>query len=137
MMAEDHFPDVVLVEEALRARGIDFRMDLLRDGNSALEYVAGLDSRQAVPDLMILDLNLSQVTGLDVLREIRKLRILDAVPVAILTSSLSSSKRGQAIELKVDAFIPKPSHLKEFLATVGSDLKALLDRKFNQDTKSA
>ncbi len=129
MMADDHFPDVVLVEEALRSNGIAFRIDVCRDGDSALQYVIDADLKQEMPDLIILDLHLSQVSGLDVLKEIRTRQCFDEVPVAMLTSSLSPGPRAQAFQLKADAFISKPSYLEEFLSRVGLALSELLSRK--------
>jgi CheY-like chemotaxis protein len=137
MMADDHFPDVVLVKEALRSNGICFQMEVYGDGDSALKYVTSADRAEARPDLVILDLNLSHVSGLDVLREIRTRPAFDRIPVAILTSSLSSRERAQALQLKADAFISKPSHLEEFLSMVGSALRELLNRKSSDGTDRA
>lgn len=128
MMADDHFPDVVLVKEALRSNGITFQMDVCNDGDSALEYVNNAMQGQNKPDLIILDLHLSQISGLEVLKEIRTRQVFDDTPVAMLTSSLSPAKRAQAIQLKADAYIAKPSHLAEFLSMVGSALSDLLNR---------
>ena len=127
-MADDHFPDVVLVKEALRATGVDFQMDVCGDGESALDHIIQSELHQRRPDLIILDLNLSPTSGLDVLKEIRGRALFDRTPVAMLTSSLSSTIQAQALRLKADAFISKPTHLDEFLSRVGMALKDLLNR---------
>jgi CheY-like chemotaxis protein len=129
MMADDHFPDIVLVREALRSQGIAFEMDVCGDRDSALRYLADAEQSQRLPDLIVLDLNLSFRSGLDVLACIRERPLFDQTPVAMLTSSLSPALRNQALQLKADAFLSKPTHLEEFLSGVGSGLSELLNSK--------
>lgn len=103
-------------------------MEVCRDGDAALRHVLHSETQRCKPDLIILDLNLSRLGGLDVLKEIRTRRIFDQTPVAMLTSSLSPSQRNQAIQMKADAFLSKPIHLDEFLSQVGGALAELLNR---------
>jgi DNA-binding response OmpR family regulator len=129
VVADDHFPDVVLAQEALRAHGVNFQMDIYHDGDAVVRRLVDMERLQDPPDLVILDLNLSRLGGLEVLREIRERPIFDTTPVAMLTSFLSPAKRAQAMQLKADAFISKPTHLEEFLSQVGTALSELLNRK--------
>jgi chemotaxis family two-component system response regulator Rcp1 len=129
MMADDHFPDIVLVREALRTNGVTFEMDVCGDGEAALRYVRDAEALHTSPDLIVLDLNLSCVSGFDVLTRIREKPLFDQTPVAMLTSSLSPALRTQALQLKADAFLSKPTHLEEFLSGVGSALAQLLQSK--------
>jgi DNA-binding response OmpR family regulator len=132
MMADDHFPDVVLVKEALRCNGVTFQMDVCSDGETAVRYLSDLETQHSKPDLIILDLHLSRIGGLDLLKRIREQPLFDDTPVAMFTSSLSPSKRAQALQLKVDAFLEKPTTLNEFLSGVGPALRNLIEVK-NRD----
>jgi CheY-like chemotaxis protein len=130
-MADDHFPDVLLVKEALRSNGVSFEMDVCDEGDAALRSViASAEGRQCKPDLIVLDINLSGLNGLDVLREVRARPIFDRTPVAILTSSLSPVLRARALQLKANACLSKPVHLEEFLSGVGKVLSDLLNLKY-------
>jgi DNA-binding response OmpR family regulator len=134
MMADDYLPDVVLVKEALRSNGICFQMDVCADGATAVRYVEDSEMHQWKPDLIILDLNISGFSGLDVLKEIRGRSLFDGTPVAMLTSSVSPGKRAQALQLKADIFLTKPSHLDEFLSGVGRALRQLLTSRSDRGT---
>jgi CheY-like chemotaxis protein len=134
-MADDHFPDVVLVKEALRSNGVTFEMDVFQEGEAALRWViASAEGRQSKPDLIVLDVNMSGMSGLAVLREVRALPIFDGTPVAMLTSSLSPALRAEALLLKANACLVKPAHLEEFLSGVGKVLSHLLNSRFNNST---
>jgi len=137
MIADDYFPDVVLVKEALRSHGICFQMDVCGDGASAVRYVKDSERQHRRPDLFILDLNISGFSGLDVLQEIRERSLFDETPVAMLTSSVSPGKRAQAMQLKADAFLTKPSHLDEFLSGVGAALRQLLSSRSHSGTRNS
>lgn len=127
-IVEDNDPDVFLVEEALRSLGIQFKMRRFRDGEEAIRAFSQIgDSR--LPDVIIIDLNLPKITGLEILKHVRSLKQLDAVPVLILTSSQSKTDRAHSLQLGADAYIAKPPTLPEFLSGVGSGIRALLERR--------
>jgi len=134
-MADDHFPDIVLVKEALRSNGVTFQMDVCSDGDTAARYLSDLEAQQSKPDLIILDLHLSHISGLDLLKRIREQPLFDETAVAMFTSSLSQAKRAEALQLKADAFLSKPSNLDEFLSGVGLALRNLIEVK-NRDTSN-
>jgi DNA-binding response OmpR family regulator len=126
-IAEDNDPDVFLVEEALRSQGILALIQHCQDGEEAIQAASQIDDSR-LPDIVIIDLNLPKVTGLEVLRHVRSLKQLDGVPVLVLTSSQSKADRVQAEQLGADAYIAKPPTLPEFLSSVGSGIRALLER---------
>ena len=127
-IVEDNDPDVFLVQEALRAEGISAQIQRCHDGEEAIHALSQI--REAdLPDVVIIDLNLPKITGLEILKHARSLKQLDGVPVLILTSSRSRVDRDQSLKLGADAYIAKPSTLSEFLSTVGSGIGALLERK--------
>jgi two-component system, chemotaxis family, response regulator Rcp1 len=127
LIVEDNDPDVFLLEEALREHGILAHLQRCSDGEEALHALSQID-QAPYPDIIIIDLNLPKVTGLEILKHVRSLRQLDDVPVMILTSSQSKSDRMLSLKHGADAYIAKPPTLPEFLAAVGTGVRALLER---------
>jgi len=126
-IVEDNDADVFLVEETLRSQAIPAQIQRCRDGEEAIQALSQIEQSH-LPDLIIIDLNLPKVTGLEILKHARSLKQLDAIPVLILTSSQSNVDRALSIELGADAYIAKPPTLPEFLSIVGSGLRVLLER---------
>lgn len=127
LIVEDNDPDVFLVEEALRSQGLPAKLRRSHDGEQALAILSKL-GEAALPDLIIIDLNLPRVAGMDVLKHARSLPQLDGVPILILTSSQSRADRTLALQLGANAYIAKPPTLPEFLSAVGSGIRGLLER---------
>lgn len=126
-IVEDNDPDVFLVEEALRSQGVSAEIQRCQDGEEAIQVLSQFAEAQ-LPDIIIIDLNLPKVTGIEILRHVRSLKQLDRVPVLILTSSQSKSDRALSMQLGADAYISKPPTLPEFLSAVGSGIRSLLER---------
>jgi DNA-binding response OmpR family regulator len=126
-IVEDNDPDVFLVEEALRSQGIQAQIQRCQDGEEAIQALSQIGPA-SLPDVIIIDLNLPKITGLDILKHVRSLKQLDQVPVLILTSSQSKTDRALSLQLGADAYIAKPPTLPEFLAGVGSGIRALIER---------
>src|ERR1700722_9227448 len=126
-IVEDNDPDVFLVEEALRSQGIPAQIQRCHDGEEAIQALSQI-GESGVPHVIIIDLNLPKVTGLEVLKHVRNVERLNGVPVLILPSSQSRTDRGPSIQHGANAYIGKPPTLPEFLSTVGSGIRALLER---------
>jgi DNA-binding response OmpR family regulator len=126
-IVEDNDPDVFLVEEALRSHGLEVKFQRSYDGEHAIRTLGEMDPAQ-LPDIILIDLNLPKINGIEVLKHVRSQRYLDRVPVLILTSSQSHVDRALALKHGADAYIAKPPTLPEFLATVGSGIRRLLER---------
>jgi two-component system, chemotaxis family, response regulator Rcp1 len=135
-IVEDNDPDVFLVEEALRSQGIQAQIQRCRDGEEAIRALSQIGPA-SLPDVIIIDLNLPKITGLDILKHVRSLKQLDQVPVLILTSSQSKTDRALSLQLGADAYISKPPTLVEFLAGVGSGIRALIERSQPKQPKSS
>jgi two-component system, chemotaxis family, response regulator Rcp1 len=127
LIVEDNDPDVFLVEEALRSQGIAAEIERAYDGEDALAALSKLAAPN-LPDLIIIDLNLPKVTGIEVLKHARNLALLDHVPVLILTSSQSRADRAVSLQLGANAYIAKPPTLPEFLSAVGLGIGRLLQK---------
>src|ERR1700733_12606072 len=124
---EDNGSDVFLLDRALKKQNLQFELTHLRDGGEALAFIRrrGAHAKAAVPDLILMDLNLSRYTGEDILREIRAAKRLACVPVCVWSSSESRRDQSLLKSLGVSRFITKPSGLDQFME-IGKIIKDLL-----------
>jgi CheY-like chemotaxis protein len=125
VLVEDNPGDVYLFEKAMAARGIEFVLVLYLDGRHAMRAL--IEPNLPIPDVILVDLNLPQRDGFDVLSTIRKEPRLAGVPVAVLTSSNSIKDRHWVSLHNVDKYINKPATLDEYIEQVGSAVEELLD----------
>jgi CheY-like chemotaxis protein len=125
VLVEDNPGDVYLFEKAMAARGIEFVLILYLDGRHAMRAI--MEPKFPVPDLILVDLNLPQRDGFDVLSTIRKEPRLTGVPVGVLTSSNSTKDRHWASLHNIDKYINKPATLEEFIDHVGTAVEELLE----------
>jgi DNA-binding response OmpR family regulator len=127
LVIEDNSSDVFLLERALNRQDFRFELVHLSNGDKALAFIRGQGAYKgaAVPDLILLDLNLSKYTGEDILREIRGATHLGGVPVCVWSSSRSRRDEALLKELGVSQFITKPAGLDQFME-IGKTLKDLL-----------
>lgn len=123
IIVEDNLSDVVLVEEALHAHGIDFDMTHLSDGAEALSALKSYDPSRLKIDLILLDLNIPKVAGIEVLKAVRGNVVFKDVPVIILTSSPAPEEQLAARALGITNYVRKPFGLKEFIDEVGMAIR--------------
>ena len=100
LVIEDNRSDVFLLDRALKKQEFRFELVHLLNGNEALAFIRrqGAYAGAAIPDLILVDLNLSKYTGEDILREIRSASHLGGVPVCVWSSSQLPARRGSAQE---------------------------------------
>jgi DNA-binding response OmpR family regulator len=127
IVIEDNRSDVFLLDRALNQQDLRFELVHLLNGGEALAFIRrqGAYADAAIPDLILVDLNLSKYTGEDILREIRSATHLGAVPVCVWSSSRSRRDEALLKDLGVCQFITKPSGLDQFME-IGKILKDLL-----------
>ena len=127
VVIEDNDSDVFLLHRALKMQDLRFEMVHLLNGREAFAFIRGEGAYAdtAIPNLILMDLNLSKYTGEDILREIRGAKHLAGVPVCAWSSSQSLRDRSMLKDLGVSQFITKPAGLDEFLA-IGKLIKDLL-----------
>jgi len=124
VLVEDNPGDVFLVRKALKEKGIAVDLTCFEDGQEALKSL--LQPRRKVPDLILLDLNVPKIEGVDVLRTVRNTPHLADVPVLILTSSESPTDIHRTGLLGAARYITKPSGLDDFLREVGRGVEETL-----------
>lgn len=115
LLVEDNEDDVVLTRDALMDNGITHPLIVARDGAEALAY---LETAQQLPSLVLLDLNMPRLGGIEMLRRLRALPRTRLLPVVILTTSAEEGDLVRAYELGVNSFVQKPVVFSEFRAVV-------------------
>ena len=129
LVVEDDLVQARLTMEAIRRSDFEQRTSLVPDGQQALNFIfqRGVFSRAPQPDLILLDLRLPTIDGLEVLSEIRGDEQLGSVPIVIMTSSQDESDRLTCQEHAVEAYLTKPLDLEKFLGLL-SELKQFWHR---------
>jgi two-component system, chemotaxis family, response regulator Rcp1 len=128
LVIEDSSADVFLLGRALNKQDRRFELMCLADGDAALAFIRkeGAYADAAIPNLILVDLNLPKCDGEDILREIRHTKHLAGVPVCAWSSSQSRRDRDLLTELGVVRFITKPSGLDQFME-IGKIIRDLLE----------
>jgi len=116
LMVEDNEMDLDLCLQAFREHAIANPLVVCRDGEEALQYIdAHPDGHDpGVPVIVLLDLRLPKVDGIDVLRHARQHPVWQQVPFIVLTTSRQDSDIGAAYKLGVNSYIVKPVDFVEF-----------------------
>ena len=123
LLVEDNADDEILALRALEENQILNRVVVVRDGAEALEYLfatgkyAGRDAAD-LPSVILLDLKLPKIDGLEVLRRIRAHERVQLVPVVILTSSKEETDLGNSYRRGCNSYIRKPVDFEQFVEAV-------------------
>jgi CheY-like chemotaxis protein len=127
LLVEDNAGDVYLLEKTLQSRQLSYQLTRYADGEQAIRALQRDDC--AVPDLIILDLNLPRRGGFDVLQTIRSKPCMVGTPVGILTSSDAVKDRHRIAVTGGERYIHKPPELEDFLQQVGQAIEEMLARR--------
>lgn len=105
-----------MIRDVLREYGLDLQLRVAEDGQHALRYIEELEGAPETPcpAMVLLDLNLPRIGGLDVLRKLRGDSRCHDVPVVVVSSSIADSDRSRARELGVQAYFQKPADLNAY-----------------------
>lgn len=122
LLVEDNPNDLELTLIALAKSQLANEVVVVRDGAEALDYLhrRGEFRERAVgnPAVILLDLKLPKVDGLEVLKEIRETEALKSIPVVMLTSSKEEQDVVRSYELGVNAYVVKPVDFTEFVRAI-------------------
>lgn len=125
LLVEDNPNDLELTLLALERSQLANEVIVVRDGAEALDYLfrrnSYADRVQGNPAVLLLDLKLPKVDGLEVLEKVREAEELRSIPVVMLTSSREEPDLDRAYQLGVNAYVVKPVEFKEFVGAI-SDL---------------
>lgn len=123
LIVEDNERERELIAAALVGYDLTENVIALGSGGEVMDYVerrGPYHDRRSIPSLVILDLDLQDIHGLELLKKIRQSREMGNVPVVIFSGSDSALDAAVARELRADGFIVKPSSFQDLQATVRS-----------------
>jgi CheY-like chemotaxis protein len=114
LLVEDDVNDVFFFERAVKKAGVPRGVQVARDGQEAVVYLSGEGEfadrkKYPLPCLVVLDLNMPNKNGFEVLEWLRQTSALDRLPAVILTSSQAEKDRQRAYDLGAKAYYVKPS----------------------------
>jgi DNA-binding response OmpR family regulator len=122
LLVEDDARDLELTLVALEKSQLANEVIVVRDGAEALDYLnregVHAERSEGNPAVVLLDLKLPKVNGLEVLRAVRGTERLKSIPVVMLTSSQAESDVVQSYELGVNAYVVKPVEFRQFVAAI-------------------
>jgi chemotaxis family two-component system response regulator Rcp1 len=119
-LVEDNRGDIRLIQEALKSTAVDCEVAIARDGVEAMTYLRreGEFAAAALPDLILLDLNLPRKDGREVLADIKADPNLRHIPVVVLTTSRNEEDIFNSYDLHVNCYISKSRNLKQLFQIV-------------------
>jgi chemotaxis family two-component system response regulator Rcp1 len=120
LLVEDNPGDVRLLREALTERGMVVQVQVVHDGEEALQLLrrAGSYATAPRPNLILLDLNLPKKSGHEVLAEVKSDPQLQLIPVVVLTSSSRPDDITKSYALGANVYLQKPLEVEEFFGAV-------------------
>jgi two-component system response regulator len=123
LLIEDNISDVELTLRALEKAQITNEVVICEDGLAALDYLFGRGNHaerdiRDVPALILLDLKLPKIEGLDVLRQIKADKASRRIPIVILTSSSEERDIAECYDIGINSFIRKPVDFNHFVDVV-------------------
>jgi CheY-like chemotaxis protein len=123
LLVEDNPSDLELTLHALRTNNLANRIEVARDGEEALDFLFCTGKHSArnpnqMPKLILLDLKLPKVDGIEVLRQVKANPKTKTIPITVLTSSKEGNDLSRCYDLGVNSYIQKPVDFDRFRKVV-------------------
>lgn len=123
LLVEDNPTDAELCIRSLKKHNLANRLVWVKDGAEALDFLFASGAyahRQAanLPKVMLLDLKLPKVDGLEIIKKVRSSEQMKLLPIVVLTSSKDERDISESYKLGANAFVSKPVEFEEFAAAV-------------------
>lgn len=115
LLVEDNPMDVDLTLRAFKRRRVTNTIHVARDGDEALAWIPRWEAGEPWPAVILLDLKLPKVDGLEVLRQLKQHATLRVIPVVVLTTSGEGGDVQTAYDLGVNSYIVKPVEFEKFM----------------------
>ncbi len=115
LLVEDNPMDADLTVRAFRRRKVTNPIAVARDGEEALAWIPRWEAGEPLPVVILLDLKLPRVHGLEVLRQLKSHAALRRIPVVVLTTSTEEKDVQSAYELGANSYIVKPVDFDKFM----------------------
>ncbi|MFF3852559.1 response regulator [Micromonospora sp. NPDC002575] len=116
LVVDDDPGDVLMIEEALADSDVDKVIDVVSDGQEAMEFLrqSGRHTEARRPDVILLDLNMPRMDGRQVLGEVKQDDDLRTIPIVVLTTSNADTDIVGSYTLQANAYVTKPIDLDDF-----------------------
>ena len=119
LLIEDDPVHVKLVERILKKSGFNNQLTIIRDGEKAFNYLLNPNEKFSeekfiCPQLILMDINLPKINGLEILRQIKQSPKLQIIPVVMLTTSNNRTDLEKCYEYHANSYIIKPLDFEEF-----------------------
>jgi CheY-like chemotaxis protein len=120
LLVEDDQGDILLTREAFDLNKVRNRLHVVNDGEQAMAFLhrEGDYAESPRPDLILLDLNLPRMGGMEVLEEVKADAVLRTIPVVILTTSEAEEDILHSYRLHANAYVSKPVDFEQFIRVV-------------------
>lgn len=115
LLVEDNPMDLDLTLRAFNKKKFSNTIQIARDGEEALAFFARWEAGDRLPAVILLDINLPKVNGLEVLQKLKEHPVFRRIPVVVLTSSRENSDLKTAYDLGVNSYIEKPVSFSKFI----------------------
>ena len=116
LLVEDDQVDCMTIKRALQEVNINNRLDIVSNGEEALAYL--LSANNDLPGLILLDLNMPRMNGVEFLKTVKNHPGLKKVPVVVLTTSRAEQDINAGFELGAAGYMVKPLDYREFIDAV-------------------
>lgn len=115
LLVEDNPLDLDLTLRAFRSQKLTNPIQIARDGEEALDFISKWEAGEIKPVVILLDLHLPKVNGLEVLQQLKSHPEFKTIPVVILTTSGESTDVETAYQLGANSYIVKPVDFEKFI----------------------
>ena len=123
LLVEDNPMDVDLTRRAFERQKVPNPVEVARDGEEALAWISRWDRGEPLPALILLDLKLPKIDGLDVLRQLKEHPVYRTIPIVVLSSSSENRDMQSAYQSGANSYIIKPVDFDQFM-----DVAACIER---------
>ncbi|HEV8711633.1 MAG TPA: response regulator [Candidatus Binatia bacterium] len=120
LLVEDNPADIYLVQRAVAQCGSDLQLFIVPDGGEALAFLRKESPFAHVPSpaLILLDLHLRKIDGDQVLPELRRLPVSQALPIVVLSGAAKETEEGRCLQLGATAYVEKPFNFYEYFTAI-------------------
>ena len=116
LLVEDDQIDVMMVQRALRELHVTNQLDIVQNGEEALEFLT--DKGNRVPCIILLDLNMPKMNGIEFMKAARREELLSKIPVIVLTTSKEEQDKTESFKLGVSGYMLKPVDYQQFVEVI-------------------
>lgn len=120
LLVEDNKADIVLMREAFKTIGFDATIETINDGQSALSYLSQVYGNGRCPRMVILDINLPKLNGLELLAKVRSDTRFGLLPIVIMSSSSAEHDIKKAYKESANCYIVKPTQFDQLVTIAKS-----------------